>query len=1560
MPQLLFTRKRVLHLLLATVTLVCSFDFYAPMAHGSPVSQANVPASEDLLDSGTDQRRWMSLPESRIVVNPYNFYNDHSAMNPYAYSTAPQLPLNVGYMTGEAPAELPGLLELYYKRDAGGGIVNVVHETFDDIDQLRMNWRTDRSLDVSLVEDGLAMTIKDAAPETWGAVRRKVTLNLDETPFIELDVHSVAPGAAWALKINDGTLPVDLAIANNITESGRFLYDIRQFSGWSGVKTFDIIIFTINAQTVLSEMNVLGVREQFSSSNLFTTSWTPHQIDYEARYPDGVGVHSVDSFYDENTLTRTIRFTEITEDSEVEPSPAPTREVGFSEDFDDAAAFAANWSKQPNVLPDIQNGSLTLRLDGSSVPWGSIRRPVTVDLDATPYIEIDVEAVATEWSIKVSDGQGGETTIGAEGVSGTKKYNLADITGWSGEQTFDLILYTVGEPAQSATRFGKVEFTNGIEPDVQAPEGPGKPVPGPWGVEGKTFSISGQFTNSLHWDAAERALSIQGADFTFAISLGGSFPVALSQYANKISMLAGISSTESLNGGYWSLDIPLDSLDQLTIDISVAFTAGAGTQLTSIARAKMPIQLNNVAEQRTARETYWDGYLASVPHPRSFELERVDNLGVTPEQIYRDYYRAWVFMAANILPSMPESAYPYPQFAAGKPSLWHYGAKEAKYAAAWESFLAMQLYAYVNPELAWAGFKGLISLVDANGMLGGESLPSRKAETAMILYQLTGDKQSLMDVYPGLKRYLEWRVKNPRWIYVQGGRDDPNERDADFAFSALIDLRHMRDIAEVLNKPDDVEHWETIRQQFYEDSLEWFWPAPTSLPSQYFFLNNGTRVAGHPLWVAQGLYVDLLSGDYLASMMNRFRAAYDPNKTFANMNYPKYPNISFLTYGLLEKGYTEEAQVITETSIRDVVRSGTFSEQYDVGSFPVPTGVRPSVFGAGMLINSVLLKNGYKLDNGSPEFVNMFGSSGGVDNLNIRNRLLSFELDGESEQVRISGNLLDAPLALEVGYGEIVPIGVELPGDRLPDAPYILLDEAMPTNRDVTVELIHPDAAHVTLQYRFQGESAWTTYTGPFTVASNTLIYARALDSGQFASIVRQAAIDNIDRIAPAGQIIYSPVGSTAGAVDAVLITSETVRVTNNGGSFRYRFTANGSFTFQFVDAAGNSGSAKATVSSLPGGTGSSGEGGGYIPPVVQKPKPEQAASVVTVDAQRVVRGPTEGAYEFEVAVPDDATVADIDIPVKVMQDLLSSPNRQLTLKTRLADLTINSEWYRTMALNEDQTFRLSIRQASSDGVTIEQLVDGAILPALATGAYLTVQVPYALRAGQLAHQQVVYATDEQGKQKVVQGYYDADTGQMAFRMQASGSYVFKNNAVLFNDIAGVSWAKTGIEALAARGAVSGVGGGKFKPEQAVSRAELIHMLMEAMQTADPQAVSTFSDVSEKAWYYRSVASAQRLGIVNGLNDGSFGVGNAVTRQDTAVMLVRLMEQLGIEPQSSAQRQVEPFNDKAAISGYAQGAVTALQQYGMLKGKNGNRFAPDDTLSRAEAAVLIYNLYQLR
>ena len=117
--------------------------------------------------------------------------------------------------------------------------------------------------------------------------------------------------------------------------------------------------------------------------------------------------------------------------------------------------------------------------------------------------------------------------------------------------------------------------------------------------------------------------------------------------------------------------------------------------------------------------------------------------------------------------------------------------------------------------------------------------------------------------------------------------------------------------------------------------------------------------------------------------------------------------------------------------------------------------------------------------------------------------------------------------------------------------------------------------------YSLDGGAAWQTYTGPVTFDRDGE-YALSYRSTDHAGNVEAAKTISfkIDRTVPTATITYGKAAD--GRVVATLSPSEPVTITNNGGSPSYNFYDNDSFTFEFVDVAGNKGTAIAAVTNIP------------------------------------------------------------------------------------------------------------------------------------------------------------------------------------------------------------------------------------------------------------------------------------------------------------------------------------------------------------------------------------------
>ncbi|MBP3360014.1 MAG: S-layer homology domain-containing protein [Clostridia bacterium] len=174
----------------------------------------------------------------------------------------------------------------------------------------------------------------------------------------------------------------------------------------------------------------------------------------------------------------------------------------------------------------------------------------------------------------------------------------------------------------------------------------------------------------------------------------------------------------------------------------------------------------------------------------------------------------------------------------------------------------------------------------------------------------------------------------------------------------------------------------------------------------------------------------------------------------------------------------------------------------------------------------------------------------------------------------------------------------------------------------------------------------------------------------------------------------------------------------------------------------------------------------------------------------------------------------------------------------------------------------------------------------------------------------------------------------------------------VFSDIDGVPWAKAAIEAFAEKGILSGKSKGIFAPDDTMTRAEFVKVIVSALGLVDENAAADFDDVSEDAWYYKYVASGKKAGLVSGVSDTHFGAQDNITRQDMAVIVSRIAEIFEIKTENGGAE----FSDGGEISDYAKEAVSRLSGAGIINGMGDGTFSPKSYVTRAQGAKVIYDI----
>lgn len=148
-----------------------------------------------------------------------------------------------------------------------------------------------------------------------------------------------------------------------------------------------------------------------------------------------------------------------------------------------------------------------------------------------------------------------------------------------------------------------------------------------------------------------------------------------------------------------------------------------------------------------------------------------------------------------------------------------------------------------------------------------------------------------------------------------------------------------------------------------------------------------------------------------------------------------------------------------------------------------------------------------------------------------------------------------------------------------------------------------------------------------------------------------------------------------------------------------------------------------------------------------------------------------------------------------------------------------------------------------------------------------------------------------------VQGYPDgtvkpagnitrAETAAILFRLMDDASRkTYYSTKSGFRDVASGSWYNTYVATLNNAGVITDSSNGYFRPNEAITRAELAAMLAKFSETTG--AANYFNDVSAKYWAANAIAICAKLGWITGYPDGTFRPDRNVTRAELMAMINR-------------------------------------------------------------------------
>lgn len=194
----------------------------------------------------------------------------------------------------------------------------------------------------------------------------------------------------------------------------------------------------------------------------------------------------------------------------------------------------------------------------------------------------------------------------------------------------------------------------------------------------------------------------------------------------------------------------------------------------------------------------------------------------------------------------------------------------------------------------------------------------------------------------------------------------------------------------------------------------------------------------------------------------------------------------------------------------------------------------------------------------------------------------------------------------------------------------------------------------------------------------------------------------------------------------------------------------------------------------------------------------------------------------------------------------------------------------------------------------------------------------------------------------------------LALSMGLGSVSAFAGNSRFFSDVNddNFGWASDYVDQIAAKGIASGVGNNKFDPQSLIKRGDFAVFLNKTMGYKDANGdLFIVYDVSEDDYYYQSVINCKYNRAITDSNN--FYPENYITRIAAINMIYNALNNAGMVG-SYATTDVARFADRDTLLNVTDKiAAGTLANIGILSGNSDGNLYPNDTLTRAEMAVII-------
>lgn len=176
-------------------------------------------------------------------------------------------------------------------------------------------------------------------------------------------------------------------------------------------------------------------------------------------------------------------------------------------------------------------------------------------------------------------------------------------------------------------------------------------------------------------------------------------------------------------------------------------------------------------------------------------------------------------------------------------------------------------------------------------------------------------------------------------------------------------------------------------------------------------------------------------------------------------------------------------------------------------------------------------------------------------------------------------------------------------------------------------------------------------------------------------------------------------------------------------------------------------------------------------------------------------------------------------------------------------------------------------------------------------------------------------------------------------------------DAFPFTDVPTSAWFYDSVRNVYENYIMNGVSPTLFQPNGTMSRAMVATVLWRLEGEPEMDDTSVFTDVPRGQWYTQAIAWAYEQGIITGYGGGRFGPQDNVTRQQLAAMLFRYAKTMDLD--GGERATLSAYRDQGQVADWAREAFAWAVAKGHINGTSPTTLSPTGPATRAQCAAIL-------